>query len=106
MDMERDEYNNQRLNSLGPPITRLAIHSTSAARSYSGDSFRGLENTIYLCEGADIILTTNIWINAGLVNGATGNVKDIIYASGQGREQLSMPVVVHFPNYIGPQFLI
>ena len=51
-----------------------------------------------------MVLTFNLWIQAGLVNGAAGTVKEIIYGEGNGMETLPETIIVHFPNYVGPQF--
>ena len=39
------------------------------------DDFRGVENELLLCEGARILLTQNLWVEAGLMNGALGVVR-------------------------------
>ena len=50
-------------------------------------------------------LTTNINPQWGLTNGVKGNIKDIVYQKGN-RPNIDLPsfVVVHFPDFIGPQF--
>lgn len=48
--------------------------------------------------------TTNLWVEAGLVNGAIGNVVSIYYQSG-GPPDLPLAVMVKFDNYLGPTFL-
>ena len=48
------------------------------------------------------MLTTNIWIEAGLVNGAIGELTDIIYKPGTRPPNIPMYVVIHFENYSGP----
>ena len=39
------------------------------------DDFRGVENELVVCEGARVLLTQNLWVEAGLMNGALGNVR-------------------------------
>ena len=53
------------------------------------------------------MLTKNLWSQAGLVNGAQGTVKYIIYAEGSQTSADTMPdmLLVHFPGYKGPSFL-
>ena len=35
-----------------------------------------------LCEGARVLLTDNLWVQAGLVNGALGVVKGFVWPEG------------------------
>ena len=49
------------------------------------------------------MLTRNLWTQAGLCNGATGIIKDIIYQEGTEPPVLPLSVIVQFDdNYIGP----
>ena len=47
------------------------------------------------------MLTCNLWVDAGLVNGAFGIVQNIYYCDGSKPPQLSMYTTVCFDNYIG-----
>ena len=55
---------------------------------------------MHLCNEARIMLTSNLWIEAGLVNGAMGTVKAIAYLRGS---PLNLPqvVMVKFDRYSG-----
>ena len=55
-----------------------------------------------LCPGQRVMLTSNLWVSAGLVNGSLGQVVDIFYKSQHHPPQLSTFVVVNFQKYIGP----
>ena len=46
------------------------------------DEFRGLKATLELCEGARVLLTTNEWVEAGLMNGALGWVRGFMWPQG------------------------
>ena len=39
------------------------------------DDFRGIENEVMFCVGARVLLTQNVWVEAGLMNGALGVVR-------------------------------
>ena len=43
-------------------------------KEMDADDFRGMENELQLCEGARVLLTQNLWVEAGLMNGALGRV--------------------------------
>ena len=47
------------------------------------------------------MLTSNLWVDVGLVNGAMGIVEAICYRSG-GPPDLPLTVMVRFENYSGP----
>lgn len=48
------------------------------------------------------MLTTNLWTDVGLCNGATGTVLDFIYAENHQPPDLSVAIIVKFDNYRGP----
>jgi len=90
---------------LKSPITALlAKNSTFYGRSVSEDNFRGLTNIVYVAVNVKINLTTNTWKKHGLVNGASGNIKHIIYPSTITENCLPETIIIHFPDYDGPQF--
>ena len=64
----------------------------------------GLQPTIYLANGAKVMLTMNLWASVGLCNGATGTVVDIIYATNHQLPDLPVAVTVKFDDYRGPSF--
>lgn len=47
------------------------------------------------------MLCTNLFVQTGLVNGAIGEIKAIVYNDGEMPPQLPLIVVVQFFNYIG-----
>ena len=50
---------------------------------------------------ARVMLIANLWVEAGLVNGALGTVVSICYESGVPPE-LPLAVMVKFDNYYAP----
>ena len=49
------------------------------------------------------MLTSNLWVDVGLVNGAMGTVRAICYRTG-GPPDLPIAVMVQFDRYSGPTF--
>jgi hypothetical protein len=50
------------------------------------------------------MLTCNLWVEVGLVNGALGYIKNIFYMTGSKPPQLPMYTTVLFYKYIGVPF--
>lgn len=51
------------------------------------------------------MLTSNLWQQVGLCNGATGIVESILYAEGHKPPALPIAMMVNFNEYAGPPFL-
>jgi len=70
------------------PVARFSsYHKVSMGQeAIRGDRFDddafGLANELFLCVGARVLLTRNLWIQAGLVNGAQGVVKGFVWPFG------------------------
>ena len=100
------EYNYEKLQSLKVPIARIsAKHSGPSAQAAKSDDAGGLEPEIFLANGADVMLTSNLWQQVGLCNGAFGTVMEILYAADSAPPCLPIAVLVTFPHYKGPPFL-
>ena len=48
------------------------------------------------------MLTSNLWVDMGLVNGAMGTVMAVCYHSGESPPNLPIAVTVRFKSYRGP----
>jgi ATP-dependent DNA helicase PIF1 len=48
------------------------------------------------------MLTSNLWTDVGLVNGAMGTIKAICYPNGKAPPDLPTSVTVTFDTYSGP----
>ena len=51
---------------------------------------------------AHVMLTMNLWTEAGICNDGTGTVKDFIYENNQRPPDLPVAVIVTFYDYRGP----
>ena len=61
-----------------------------------------MTNNFFLAIGQQDMLTTNLWVQAGLVYGSLGKVIDIVYKSNEQPPSLPSFVVVEFLYYKGP----
>ena len=57
---------------------------------------------MHLAQRARVMLTANIWVEVGLVNGAMGTVQAICYDNDQSPPNFPIAVTVHFDSYCGP----
>lgn len=100
------EYNHKKLTELGAPIAVInAIHSGANAALAKVDDAGGLYPTVLLSEGADVMLTANVWQQAGLCNGTAGVVYKFIYPDGQSPPNLPVAVLI-FPSTMAPHFYL
>ena len=98
--------NYAKLKELNETIVQIdAHHSNPKAKTLSSEEMGGLEPTIYLSKRARVMLTRNLWTEAGLCNSAMGIVKDIIFSENHTSRMLPIAIIVQFDNdYIGTSF--
>ena len=100
-----NDWNWRRLEQLDTPIARInAHHSIPGYNAVTSERFRSLEATIYLAVGARVFVNNNVWVSAGLANGAVGEVVHMQWAEGAGPPSLPEAVWVRLENYRGPQY--
>ena len=98
------EYNVAQLQASGQPIATIkAVHTGPNAAKAPADDAGGLEAVVFLAKSARVMLTSNLWVDVGLVNGAMGTVRAICYRTG-GPPDLPIAVMVQFDRYSGPTF--
>ena len=98
------EYNVAQLQASGQPIATIkAVHTGPNAAKAPADDAGGLEGVICLATSARVMLTSNLWVDVGLVNGAMRTIQAICYRTG-GPPDLPIAVMVHFDSYPGPTF--
>ena len=72
------EHNVAKLCASGHPVAVLrAIHTGPGASKASTDDAGGLEPVVFIAHGARVMLSANLWVEVGLVNGALGTVEAI-----------------------------
>ena len=98
------EYNVTKLHSNDQPVAVIkAVHSGAGTTKASADDAGGLEPVVCLAHGARVMLTTNLWVQVGLVNGAMGTVVAICYDdAGESPPRLPVAVTVRFDSFSGP----
>ena len=97
------EHNTKSLKALNKHIVLIEAEHTGNAKNLSDDAFNNLPSTIHLCEGATVLMTSNVCQPVGLCNGAIGTVKDFIYESDATPPSLPKFIWVDFQaSYTGP----
>ncbi|XP_057866341.2 uncharacterized protein LOC131073844 [Cryptomeria japonica] len=94
-------HNKRMLLSLAKPVA-LSTAEQMKGLACSNPNDEQLQSNILLCIGQEVMLSTNLWVETGLVNGALGQVREIVYNDGEHPPQLPLFVVVQFQNYTGP----
>ena len=68
------------------------------------ENFRGMAGKLVICEGARVLLNHNIWIEAGLMNGAIGTLKGFMWPEGgdpnstDSTKRCPLCLIVEFDN--------
>lgn len=102
--MDFNIFNNLKLK--GRKAVVKAHNNSAIAASSSASKAGGIPNSALLSEDARIMLTSNLWKEAGLVNGAIGKVVKICYSEDEPPPKHQPKVIlVQFNDYKGPSCL-
>ena len=105
-DPKVQTQNTERLLAENKPIARIiGVHSDSRAANIKAKDMMHLKPVLHICIGAKVMLRHNLSVRDGLVNGAEGYVRDIIWDHSKTIDHLPRCIVVEFPQYSGPQLL-
>ena len=100
------KHNNTRMRQLGTPIALVKAKNNPAAAAIATSSkAEGLQQQIIMAKHAEMVITRNLWREAGLTNGARCVIRHILYKAGRKPPQLPDLTLVHVPQYKGPDFL-
>jgi len=98
-------YNCQKIKRLETDIAPIKSKNNCAEATNASFNKCGLYQSIMLAKGCDVLITTNLWKEVGLTNGAKGKVKYLIYAKGEKPPTLPRIVIVEVEQYTGPSFM-
>ena len=99
-----DDHNDLKLAKIeGQRTCRInAIHKGRRADEAKATDL-GLQPYLRLCRGARIMITSNLWKSKGIVNGALGYVRHIIYLPNEAPPSLPHCIIVELDApYNGP----
>jgi hypothetical protein len=99
-------YNHRRLRDYKQPILKIkSTHTGRGAEGANDDEADGLDPELCICLGARVMLTDNLWVENGLVNGSMGTVRDIVWNEGQDpTKDMPVAIMVEVDDYDGPKF--
>ena len=99
-------FNHQRLRDCKQPILKIkSTHTGQGAEGANDDEADGLDPQLCICLGARVMLTDNIWVENGLVNGSMATVKDIVWNEGQDpTKDMPTAIMVEVDGYDGSKF--
>ncbi|XP_059076823.1 uncharacterized protein LOC131057818 [Cryptomeria japonica] len=97
-------HNKKMLYSLRHPVARSVATKAGSVNIAEDFSTGELDLELLICKNSRVMLTSNLWLQAGLVNGALGYVRKIVYKPRSAPPDPPTYVMVEFDNYSGLPF--
>lgn len=80
------------------------MHNDRKAAHVKPENIGGLWPFLCLARGTRVMITSNLWIQKGLVNGATGTLRHFIFKKDEKPPSLPLALVVQMDrDYKGPE---
>ena len=77
----------------------------SEALKANSETAKDLKYELLLVRNVHIMLTINLWISTGLMNGTIGTIIDILYKEKPEHTSLPTVILVSFDKYNGPTLI-
>ncbi|XP_057828099.1 uncharacterized protein LOC131039385 [Cryptomeria japonica] len=92
------------LYSLRHPVAHSVATKVGSVNAIEDCSDDELDLELLISNNSRVMLTSNLWTKAGLVNVALGYIRKIVYKPGSAPPEPPTYVMVEFDNYSGMPF--
>ncbi|XP_057865108.2 uncharacterized protein LOC131072843 [Cryptomeria japonica] len=92
-------HNKRMLYSLNHPVAPSLATRARSVNTIEDCSNDELDLELLISKNSRVMLNSNLWIQAGLVNGALGYIRKIVYKTGSAPPEPPTYVMVEFDSY-------